>query len=63
MLQAVANANPPYHALIDVGALITGISNLEAAKILLAEGLAARGFEGVVFVTDDGDELILKVHF
>lgn len=61
MLRAVANAHPPYHALIDTGALITGISNQQVAEILLDEGLAAQGYEGVAFLTDEGDELLLKV--
>ena len=61
LLRAVARAHPPYHALIDAGALITGISNQRVAEILLDEGLAAHGFEGVAFLTDEGDELILKV--
>jgi hypothetical protein len=60
LLKAVARARPTYHALIDSGALVTGVSNLQAARILLQEGLAEAGFEGVVFLTDEGDQLLLK---
>jgi hypothetical protein len=32
-------ANSPYHALIDTGALITGLTNVEVARKLLVSGL------------------------
>ena len=34
LLEEVASSAVTYHAFIDTGALITGISNLEAAEIL-----------------------------
>ncbi len=50
LLDQIANANPPYHALIDTGALITGMSNYEVAAYLLATGLST--FEGnTVFIS------------
>lgn len=36
LLQMVANSDdPPYNALIDTGALITGLSNMEVSRFLL----------------------------
>ncbi|CAK0904785.1 unnamed protein product [Prorocentrum cordatum] len=49
--------SPKYHALIDVGALITGMSNLEAAGYLLRSGL--QGLEGVVFLNSAGERMVL----
>ena len=51
----VANSSPPFHALIDTGALITGMSNLSVAKHLLAVGL--HDFDAVIFL----DELDRKM--
>ena len=49
LLRRIAKSqSPPFHALIDVGALVTGMSNLEVARFLLENGL--NGFEGVVFL-------------
>ena len=31
LLALLATASPPYHALIDTGALVTGYSNLQVA--------------------------------
>lgn len=45
-----------YHALIDTGALITGLSNLEVAQYLLENGLPDT--EGVVFL-DEGDRKMI----
>eukprot|EP01012_Entosiphon_sulcatum_P009332 TRINITY_DN1521_c0_g2_i1.p1 TRINITY_DN1521_c0_g2~~TRINITY_DN1521_c0_g2_i1.p1 ORF type:complete len:4962 (-),score=1074.52 TRINITY_DN1521_c0_g2_i1:73-14958(-) len=56
LLDAIAYADPPFHALIDTGALITGLSNLQVAKYLLQDDRLP-GFEGVVFL----DELDRKV--
>jgi hypothetical protein len=39
VLLGIASANPPYHALIDTGALITGYSNEEVARFMLEHGL------------------------
>lgn len=44
MLDSICNAEPTFHALIDTGALITGMSNFEVARYLLVNGLA--GMEG-----------------
>ena len=52
LLRSVATADPPVHALIDVGALVTGLSNLAVARFMLDEGLAWA--EGCVFL-DEGD--------
>uniref|UniRef100_A0A0G4G6D4 ubiquitinyl hydrolase 1 n=1 Tax=Chromera velia CCMP2878 TaxID=1169474 RepID=A0A0G4G6D4_9ALVE len=57
VLTMVANAQPPYHALIDTGALITGLSNLEVAQYLLRKGL--KSMEGVVFLDDEDRKMIL----
>ena len=42
-------ADPKAHALIDTGALITGLGNEEVARYLLDHGL---DFEGVVFFNE-----------
>ena len=39
LLRHVATATPRYHALIDTGALITGLGNCGVAKRLLEVGL------------------------
>jgi hypothetical protein len=40
----VATASPPFHALIDSGALITNLSNEDVARFLLENGLAGLNF-------------------
>jgi hypothetical protein len=57
LLDTIATANPPYHALIDTGALITGMSNLEVAQYLLKHGLA--DFDSVVFLDEDDKKQML----
>ncbi|KNC86434.1 hypothetical protein SARC_01440 [Sphaeroforma arctica JP610] len=58
LLDIVAQAaNPPYNSLIDTGALITGLSNLEVARYLLMHGLAH--CKGVVFLDDMDRKMIL----
>eukprot|EP01087_Luapelamoeba_hula_P004848 TRINITY_DN1482_c0_g1_i1.p1 TRINITY_DN1482_c0_g1~~TRINITY_DN1482_c0_g1_i1.p1 ORF type:complete len:4317 (-),score=602.49 TRINITY_DN1482_c0_g1_i1:51-13001(-) len=57
LLNEIARANPPYHALIDTGALITGMTNYEVAAYLLAHGL--QNFEGVVFLDELDRKMIL----
>eukprot|EP00961_Rhodomonas_salina_P267874 3619502-Rhodomonas_salina.1 len=69
VLNSIATADPPYHAMIDTGelilsfasfarvvcgALVIGYSNQEVAAYLLEHGLQ-RSFEGVVFL-DENDE-------
>ncbi len=48
LLLYVARSQPPFHALIDTGALITGLTNLQVAKFLLDHGL--KDLDGVVFL-------------
>jgi hypothetical protein len=45
-------------ALIDTGALITGMSNLEVAKFLLEHGLPS--LLGVVYLADDDTKMIYE---
>ncbi len=62
VLDRVAQASPPYHALIDTGALVTGLSNYEVAKYLLLTGLP--DFEGVVFLDkSDKKKILLRSGF
>ena len=49
VLDRVASADPPYHALIDTGALVTGLDNLGVARRLLGSGL--RGCAALRFRT------------
>jgi len=46
-----------FHALIDRGALITGMSNLEVAQALLRKGLV--GMKGCVFFDDRDHKMVL----
>ena len=55
LLRRVANGG--YSALIDTGALITGMSNYEVAAYLLEVGLA--DMDGVVFLDDWDRKMIL----
>ena len=57
MLASLANTEPPLHALIDVGAIITGLTNEEVARQLLAHGL--KHCEGCVFLDDDDTQMVL----
>lgn len=59
LLRDVARADPPFHALIDVGALITGLNNEDAARILLRY-LPADKFDGVVFLDRSDRKMILQ---
>ena len=58
LLRQIANASPRVNALIDTGALITGLSNKEVAQQLLAVGLS-RWCEGVVFLDENDEKMIL----
>ena len=49
--------NPPYHALIDTGALITGMSNKGVAEYLLRNGLST--LKGVVFLDERDRQMVL----
>ena len=57
LLHAVSNAEPPFNALIDTGALITGFSNHQVAERLLDLGLS--WCAGVVFMDDKDQKQIL----
>lgn len=57
LLMDIAVRDPPAHALIDTGALITGMSNLEVARFLLDNGLPT--MEGVVFLDRLDRQVIL----
>eukprot|EP00755_Sulcionema_specki_P005608 Sspe_Gene.33212::Locus_16237_Transcript_1_1_Confidence_1.000_Length_12018::g.33212::m.33212 len=58
VLGHIADQQPPFHALIDTGALITGMSNLEVAQFLMAEGRMPQ-MEGVVFLDELDRKMIL----
>jgi hypothetical protein len=57
ILKTIATAEPPLHALIDAGALITGKSNRAVAKFLLENGL--EWAEGCVFLDENDAQMIL----
>jgi hypothetical protein len=57
LLNRIASASPPVHALIDTGALITGMTNIEVATYLLQHGLPT--MEGVVFLDAQDRKMIL----
>lgn len=57
LLLDIAHAQPPVHALIDTGALITGFDNQEVAAFLLGE-LPAE-MEGVVYLDENDRQMIL----
>jgi hypothetical protein len=57
LLDLVASAEPPFHALIDTGALITGLTNQEVASYLLSHGLL--WCDGVVFLNESDEKKIL----
>ena len=61
LLDQIATANPPFHALLDCGALITGMTNYDVAKYLLTHGLPPE-FEGVVFLDHKDRKMILMRH-
>jgi hypothetical protein len=52
-----SQADPPFHALIDTGALITGMSNKATAEYLLGAGL--REMKGVVFLDEEDRQMVL----
>ena len=57
VLDCVASASPPYHALIDTGALVTGYENLAVAQYLLQTGLI--DFEACVFLDSQDRKMAL----
>jgi hypothetical protein len=50
-------ADPPFHALIDTGALITGLSNKDVAEYLLQVGL--QDMKGVVFLDEQDRQMVM----
>jgi len=58
LLDQVAKSDPPFHVLIDTGALVTGMSNYEVAKYLLTNGLH-HDFDGVIFLDHKDRKMIL----
>ena len=62
LLGEIANARPAFHVLIDTGALITGLTNLQVAQQLLLHGLSE--VDAVVFLDDlDRKMVLLRVGF
>ena len=61
LLDDIATANPPFHVLLDCGALVTGMSNLDVAKYILTHGLSS-DFDGVVFLDHKDRKMILMRH-
>ena len=61
LLDDIATANPPFHVLLDCGALVTGMSNLDVARYLLTHGLPDT-FDGVVFLDHKDRKMILMRH-
>jgi hypothetical protein len=58
LLTDIATARPPFHVLLDCGALVTGMSNFDVAKFLLNNGLPPE-FDGVVFLDHKDRKMIL----
>ena len=58
LLRHVASAEPRVNALIDTGALITGLSNKAVARYLLLNGLG-KWCEGVIFLDESDEKMIL----
>ena len=59
LLLHVARAkSPPYHALIDTGALVTGMSNEEVARFLLQEGL--KGLDAAVYLNASDRKMVRR---
>ena len=57
LLDMVARSAEQYHVLIDSGALVTGMSNLEVATYLLQRGLPH--IDGVIFLDEADKKVIL----
>jgi len=59
LLLQVAQSPRRYHALIDAGALVTGMSNLDVARFLLRHGL--EGMDGCVYLDQfDRERVVLR---
>jgi len=59
LLKGIREQNPPCSALIDTGALITGYSNEEVARILLQDSKGLVGMDGVVFLDEFDRKMVL----
>jgi hypothetical protein len=57
LLRDVCKANPPFHVLIDTGALITGMDNEEVAHFMLKQ--LPEWFEGFVYLDKMDRKMIL----
>ena len=57
LLADIAKAEPPFHALIDTGALVTGFTNEEVADALLSR--LPISFKGVVYLDNKDRQMIL----
>eukprot|EP01062_Namystynia_karyoxenos_P039074 TRINITY_DN2841_c0_g1_i1.p1 TRINITY_DN2841_c0_g1~~TRINITY_DN2841_c0_g1_i1.p1 ORF type:complete len:4290 (+),score=1351.18 TRINITY_DN2841_c0_g1_i1:81-12872(+) len=57
LLQDIARATPPFHALIDTGAYITNMDNHEVASYLLEH--LPEWFEGVVFLDKHDRKMVM----
>ena len=63
ILDGIIKSDPPFHALIDTGALITGMSNYDVARYMLTHGLSEQ-FDGVVFLDHrDRKMIVSRAHF
>lgn len=58
LLKDVAKSTPRAHALIDTGALITGMDNKEVAEFLMLH-LPSENFEGVVYLDRSDKKMVL----
>ena len=63
LLQHVCKHDPPIHALIDTGALVTGMDNVEVAEYLLFGDDTFQGlepwFKGVVYLDKQDRQMVL----
>ena len=60
VLDSIIKSDPPFHVLIDTGALITGMSNYGVARYMLTHGLST-DFDGVVFLDHRDRKMIVSV--
>ena len=59
LLTWVATHSPRFHALIDTGALVTGMENLQVAEFLLEHLSPESGMEGVVYLDTKDHKMVL----
>jgi hypothetical protein len=61
LLQDIARSDPPFHTLIETGALITGLDDQPVARYLLEH--LPLSVEGVVYLdTSDRQMILLRDH-